>query len=84
VNLNLLWVRTAWPNRSTYSPAERRIREFVETPAGVSESVASLSSKLGVSPGLCRRVLEQLAQEGVVRRTDYAGMKPIYSRYPHR
>jgi hypothetical protein len=29
-------------------------------------------------------VLEQLAQEGVVRRTDYAGMQPIYSRYPHR
>ena len=82
--MNLLWVRTVLGPQPPYSPAERRIREFLETPAGVSESVASLSNKLSVSPGLCRRVLEQLAREGVVRRTDYAGMQPIYSRYPHR
>jgi DNA-binding Lrp family transcriptional regulator len=65
-------------------PDERRVREFVDSPAGVSESVESLSDKLGISRRHCRRILEELVEQGVVQRRDFADMEPIYLRFPSR
>ncbi len=81
--MSLLWVR---PLRGELSLPleERRLRDFLDTPAGVSESVASLSLKLGITRHRCRRVLEQLVQEGVVHRRDFDDIEPMYYRYPGR
>ena len=71
-----------WDKPSPYE--ERRIRAFVESRAGLSESAESLAPKVGVKPARCRRVLESLAREGVVRRHEFDGIEPIYYRYPGR
>jgi predicted ArsR family transcriptional regulator len=67
-----------------FVPEERRIREYVDSSAGVSETVESLAVKLGVKRSQCRRVLEQLVQEGVISRRDFGDIAPIYSRFPRR
>lgn len=81
--MSLLWVRPLH-GEAQFHPEERRLRDFLDTRAGVSESVASLASKLGVQRGRCRRVLEQLVQEGVVTRRDFQDIEPLYTRYPAR
>ena len=81
--MNLLWARPLFGERR-FVPDDRRIRDYLDSAAGVSESVASLAAKLGVSRGRCRQVLEQLVQEGVMRRRDYIDIEPMYSRYPPR
>jgi hypothetical protein len=81
--VSLLWLRPP-AREARLAPDERRIRDFVDSRAGVSESVESLSAKLGLSPRRCRRVLEQLVQEGLVRRRDFDDMEPLYSRFPDR
>jgi hypothetical protein len=81
--MSLLWLRATAVERQ-YSSSERRVRDFLDTRAGVSESVRSLSSKLGVSRGSCRHALERLVQEGVVRRLDFSDMEPLYTRFPGR
>ena len=81
--MNLLWARPLFGEQRLV-PDERRIRAYLDTAGGVSESVESLAAKLGVSRGRCRRVLEQLVQEGVIQRRDYADIEPMYSRYPPR
>ena len=81
--MSLLWARPAH-HEEGFLPEERRVRDFVDTRAGVSESVASLSSKLGVHRAECRRVLEQLASQGIVQRRDFADIEPLYTRYPDR
>lgn len=81
--MSLLWLRPAL-RETAFSPEERRVRDFLATGAGISESVASLSTKLGVKRHRCRRVLEQLVEEGVVYRRDFADIEPIYYRYPGR
>lgn len=81
--MSLLWVRPA-TSEARYLPEDRRVRDFLDTRAGISESVASLSAKLGVSRGRCRKVLEQLAEEGILRRTVFADMEPLYTRFPGR
>lgn len=83
--MSLLWMRP--PGREArYSPDERRLRDFVDSKAGVSESVASLSTKLGVRQRDCQRVLEQLVREGIVKRREFRDLhaKPLYYRYPGR
>jgi hypothetical protein len=79
--MSLLWMRPA-AHEARYSAEERRIRDFVDSRAGVSESVTSLSAKLGLGRRQCRRVLDQLAQEGVMRRRDFDDMESLYSRFP--
>ena len=65
-------------------PDERRVREFVDTSGSVSESVASLSHKLGIRGSRVRRILNQLVQEGVVERRDFEDIEPLYVRFPTR
>lgn len=79
----MLWIRPAL-NEQRYQPDERRVREFLASPAGISESVASLAAKLGISSGRCRRILEELVAEGVVQRQDFADIQPLYYRFPGR
>lgn len=79
--MSLLWVRPAHLE-ARLVPEERRVREYLDTRAGVSESVASLATKLGLDRGLCRRVLERLAGEGVVHRREFDDIEPLYTRFP--
>src|SRR5579871_4378670 len=61
---------------------DRRIRDYVVAPGGISESAASLADKLGISRRTCRRVLEDLAKHGVVRRHEFTSIAPMYCRFP--
>ena len=81
--MNLLWIRPAEVELNL-RPDERRVRDFVDSPGGVSESVMSLADKLGISRRRCRGILEQLVEQGVVQRRDYADIEPIYVRFPSR
>jgi hypothetical protein len=67
-----------------YEPDEQRLRQYLERPGGVSESVCSLADKLEVSQRQCRRVLERMVEQGTLKRQDFADMEPIYSRFPTR
>jgi DNA-binding Lrp family transcriptional regulator len=69
---------------SSFEPEERRIREFIEAPGGISESAASLADKLGISRRRCRMILERLVEQGVVRRKEFVGIDPLYVRFPSR
>ena len=46
--MNLLWIRPVEVEQA-FRPDERRVRDYVDSPSGVSESVDSLSDKLGIS-----------------------------------
>ena len=81
--MNLLWIRPVEVEQGL-RPDERRIRDFVDSPAGVSESVVSLADKLGVSRGRCRRILERLVEQGVVQRRDFVDIESLYVRFPSR
>lgn len=81
--MNLLWIRPLLAEQAL-GMDERRVRDYVDSPAGVSESVVSLSAKLGISRGRCRRILEGLVKQGIVERRDFADMEPIYLRFPSR
>ena len=71
-----------WGRPSIYE--ERRIRTFVERQRGLSESALSLAPKVGVAPRHCRKVLDALVREGLVRRREFGDIEPIYYRYPDR
>ena len=81
--MNLLWIRPLVAE-SALGADERMVRDFVDSPAGVSESVLSLSAKLGISRRRCRLILEGLVKQGIVERRDFADMEPIYLRFPSR
>jgi predicted ArsR family transcriptional regulator len=61
---------------------ERRIREFLLNESCCSETAVSLATKLGLSRKRCRRALDQLVDEGLVRRREFSDFEPIYYRYP--
>jgi predicted ArsR family transcriptional regulator len=81
--VNLLWIRPV-EGEQALRPDERRIRDFIDSPAGVSESVVSLADKLGISRRRCRGILERLVEQGSVQRRDFADIEPIYVRFPSR
>jgi ribosomal protein S25 len=81
--MNLLWIRPVEVELSL-RPDERRVRDFVDSPGGVSESVMSLADKLGISRRRCRGILERLVEQGVVQRRDFNDIQPIYVRFPRR
>ena len=81
--MNLLWIRPVEVEQNL-RPDERRVRDFVDSPAGVSESVFSLADKLGISRRRCRGILERLVEQGVVQRHDFVDIDPIYVRFPGR
>ena len=79
--MNLLWIRPVEAEQA-FHPDERRVRDFVDAPSGVSESADSLADKLGISRRRCRRILEELAEQGVVNRRNFQDIEPIYTRFP--
>jgi ribosomal protein S25 len=81
--MNLLWIRPVEAEQAL-RPDERRVRDYVDSPAGVSESVVSLADKLSIKRGRCRRILERLVEQGVVQRHDFSDIQPIYVRFPSR
>jgi ribosomal protein S25 len=81
--MSLLWIRPAEVEQSL-QPDERRVRDYVDSPGGVSESVLSLADKLGIGRRRCRDILERLVEQGVVQRHDFADIEPIYVRFPSR
>ena len=81
--MNLLWIRPVEVELAL-RPDERRVRDFVDSPAGVSESVMSLADKLGISRRQVRRTLERLVEQGVLKRRDFLDIEPIYVRFPSR
>ncbi|MBV9582636.1 MAG: hypothetical protein JO057_28970 [Chloroflexi bacterium] len=81
--MNLLWIRPA-RSETEVPPDAQRVRDFIESPAGISESAYSLADKLGISQRRCRFILEGLVKEGVVERRDFADMPPMYLRFPTR
>jgi DNA-binding IclR family transcriptional regulator len=60
------------------------VRDFLDNPGGVSESVASLSHKLGIRGSRVRRILNRLVQEGIVERHEFEDIEPLYVRFPTR
>ena len=81
--MNLLWIRPVHAEIAL-EPDERRVRDFVDSPAGVSESVESLADKLGISRRRCHSILERLVEQGIVQRREFADMAPMYLRFPSR
>jgi hypothetical protein len=81
--MNLLWIRPVHAEQAL-EPDERRVRDFVDSPAGVSESVESLADKLGISRRRCRSILERLVEQGILQRREFADMAPMYLRFPSR
>lgn len=81
--MSLLWMRPS--HIEAQLPAEeRRIRDFLASRGGVSETATSLSAKLDVKKNRCRHVLDQLTEEGLVARRAFSDMEPIYTRFPSR
>jgi predicted ArsR family transcriptional regulator len=81
--MNLLWIRPAQAGQAL-EPDERRVRDYVDSPSGMSESAASLADKLGMSRRRCRRILERLVEQGVLQRREFADIEPMYVRFPSR
>jgi len=57
-----------------------RVRQFVNGLDPVCETADSLAAKLRLSRRACRRALDQLVQEGVLRRRDFDDIQPIFYR----
>jgi predicted ArsR family transcriptional regulator len=81
--MNLLWIRPVEVEQ-TLRPDERRVRDFVDSPGGVSESVMSLADKLGIGRRRVRGILERLVEQGILQRRDFVDIEPIYVRFPGR
>jgi predicted ArsR family transcriptional regulator len=67
--------------KSAFS-AEQIVREFLLQEAACSETAESLANKLRLNPSRCRRALDQMVKEGVVRRREFCDIQPIYYRHP--
>jgi hypothetical protein len=66
-------------------PQIERIRVFLEEHPNFSETATSLANKLGVDGKLTRRVLDELAESGELRRRNFErGIEPVYYRYEAR
>jgi predicted ArsR family transcriptional regulator len=81
--VNLLWLRPIG-SEGAFEPDERRVRDYVDAPGGVSESAESLADKLGISPRRCRRILDQLVEQGILQKREFTDIAPMYVRFPSR
>ena len=81
--MNLLWIRPITAEQAL-EPDERRVRDFVDSAGGISESASSLADKMGISRRRCRGILERLVEQGVVQRRDFADIESMYLRFPSR
>jgi hypothetical protein len=82
--VNLLWIRPDGAEPTSEPADERRVRDFIDSPGGISESAESLADKVGMSRRRCQRVLESLVEQGVLQRREYPDMQPMYVRFPNR
>jgi len=69
-----------WAKSSPH--AEQIVREFLLSESACSETAISLARKLGIDRRRCRKALDHLAKEGLVRRREFSDMEAIYYRYP--
>jgi hypothetical protein len=81
--MNLLWLRPVEVEQ-TLRPDERRVRDFIDSPGGMSESVMSLADKLSIGRRRVRGILDRLVEQGILQRRDFADIEPIYVRFPGR
>ena len=81
--MNLLWIRPA-EGEQAFQPDERRVRDYIDSPGGISESASSLADKMGISRRRCRGILERLVEQGIVQRREFADIEPMYLRFPSR
>lgn len=81
--MNLMWIRPTSAEQAL-TPDERRVRDFFDSPGGVSESASSLADKMGISRRRCRVILERLVAQGIVQRRDFDDIEPMYLRFPSR
>jgi predicted ArsR family transcriptional regulator len=63
---------------------QRLVRDYLLGEPSCSETAVSLASKLGLRSGHARRALDQLVNEGLVRRRDFSDMESIYYRFRGR
>lgn len=63
---------------------QRTVRDFLLNEPSCSETAVSLASKLGLRRGNTRQALDQLVDEGLVRRRDFTDMASIYYRFKGR
>jgi predicted ArsR family transcriptional regulator len=63
---------------------QRTVRDFLLNEPSCSETAVSLASKLGLRREKTRRALDELVNEGLVRRRDFTDMASIYYRFPGR
>jgi DNA-binding MarR family transcriptional regulator len=63
---------------------QRTVRDFLLNEPSCSETAVSLARKLGLRRSDTRQALDQLVNEGLVRRRDFTDMDSIYSRFKGR
>ena len=63
---------------------QRTVRDFLMNEPSCSETAVSLASKLGLRRRNTRQALDQLVNEGLVRRRDFTDMASIYYRFKGR
>jgi predicted transcriptional regulator len=63
---------------------QRTVRDFLLNEPSCSETAVSLASKLGLRRSNTRQALDQLVDEGLVRRRDFTDMASIYYRFKGR
>jgi predicted ArsR family transcriptional regulator len=71
-----------WASRALQT--ERRVRDFLLNEPACSETADSLATKLGLNRRNCRKALDSLVADGLVRRRDFRDIASIYYRYPAR
>jgi hypothetical protein len=69
-----------WANSS--QRAERLVRDFLLSESSCSETAISLARKLGLDRRRCRKALDLLVREGMIKRREFSDIEPIYYRYP--
>jgi DNA-binding MarR family transcriptional regulator len=68
-----------------FDPGDQRVvRDYLLSEPSCSETAVSLATKLGLRRGNARRALDQLVDEGLVRRRDFSDMASIYCRFRGR
>jgi hypothetical protein len=68
--------------RRSRAQDEQRIHDFLAAHGTVSETSISLARKLRVDVNTTREVLEDLVENGELRRRVFPDIEPIYFRYP--
>ena len=63
---------------------QRTVRDFLLNEPSCSETAVSLANKLGLRRSNTRQALDQLVNEGLVRRRDFTDMASIYYRFKGR